>query len=57
MATSLRPMYMGGCPNYGSPFGCPKNFVPYYIRDPNRDNNFDNHPYTLGGPPHPVIVV
>ena len=38
---------MGGCQNYGPFFGYPKYEVPYYIRDPNRDHNFDNHPAGL----------
>ena len=28
-------------------FGYPKYYVPYYIRDPKRDHNFDNHPNTI----------
>ena len=28
-------------------FGYPKYQVPYYIRDPRRDHNFDHRPYTL----------
>ena len=27
--------------------GAPKYFVPYYAKEPTRDNNFDNHPYGL----------
>ena len=30
--------------------GYPKYQVPYYNGDPNRDHNFDNHPYET--PPH-----
>ena len=30
-------------------FGYPKYWVAYYIRDPKRDHNFDNHPYTFKG--------
>ena len=29
----------------GSLFVYPKCKVPYYIKDPKRDPNFDNHPY------------
>ena len=28
------------------PFGYPKYLVPYYNRDPKRDHDFDNHPYS-----------
>ena len=38
---------MGGCQNYGLFFGYPKNSVPYCNRDPQRDHNFDNHPYIV----------
>ena len=27
------------------PFLYPKDYVPYYNRDPKRDHHFDNHPY------------
>ena len=50
-----RTLYMGGCQNY-EPFSwCHiQNYVPYYDRDPKRDHNFDNHPYTSQflGPTH-----
>ena len=42
---------LGSCLEYGwlsklwSPFGSPKYWVPYCIKDPRRDHNFDNHPY------------
>ena len=31
------------------PFWVPKYSVPYYIRDPKRDHNFDSHPSILKG--------
>ena len=37
---------MGGCQNSGPPFGSPKYWVPYHTKDPNKDHDFDNHPYT-----------
>ena len=33
---------MGNCQNLGS--GYPKYSVPYYVKDPKRDHDFDNHP-------------
>ena len=38
---------MGGGQNYGPFLGYPKYEVPYYNKDPKRDHNFDNHPYTI----------
>ena len=29
-------------------FGYPTYLVPYYIKDPKRDPNFDKHPYVEG---------
>ena len=37
---------MGSCQNYGPFLGYPKYSVPYYNKDPKRDPNFDNHPYS-----------
>ena len=38
------------CPVYGwsSKLWSPKYSVPYYMNDPKRDQNFDNHPYVMG---------
>ena len=33
---------MGGCRNYGPPFGSPKYSVPYSTKDPKRDHSVDN---------------
>ena len=39
-------IWVVGCQNYGPFLGrYPKYQVPYYNKDPQRDQNFDNHPY------------
>ena len=42
----LHLLHMGGCQNYGPFLGTLNIRVPYYIKDPKRDHNFDNHPHT-----------
>ena len=41
----LKRTLYGWLSKSGSLFGYPKYWVPYYIRDPKKDHNFDNHPY------------
>ena len=39
---------MGGCQISGPFLGTLNNRMPYYIKDPKRDPNCDNHPHVQG---------
>ena len=54
LKTPPRTCRPGWLSKLGSLFGHPKYELPYYIRDPKRDHNFDNHPPISGIMPRRV---
>ena len=38
---------MGGCQNYGPLLGPRSTILPYYVQDPKKNHNFENHPHIV----------